>query len=167
MSSRQRCAERIDGRGEPAEADLIFPPTDLKRHPSFVEINGAINLRVRLVHAPDLVDGPGGVQQRDRRIKLERELGDIVRRQATQLGRFEGHPYLSVQGRIQGPFKTGHVRQVLEVATRRKSCQEGRKVRAILEQTRRYGRILAYVGVSRIAEKPFVHQTTNDWEGRL
>src|SRR5262244_2827585 len=98
MPSCQRCAERIDGGVEPAKADVIFPSTDLKRHSPCVEINGRINLLVCLVHAPDLVDGPERIQQRNRRGKLEGELGYLVRRQATQLGRIEGRAYLSVQG---------------------------------------------------------------------
>src|SRR5262249_38784496 len=96
MPSCQRRAERIDGRVEPAEAEVIFPPPDLKRYPPFVEINGGMHLLVLVVHSPNLVDGPGGVQQRHRWIKLECELGHVVRRQVTQLGRVKGHMYLGV-----------------------------------------------------------------------
>src|SRR5437867_12562993 len=104
MPSCQRRAERIDSRVQPVEADVIFPPTDLKRYLPLVEINGGMHLLVRLVHAPNLVDGPGGVQQCDRWIKLECELGHIMRRQVTQRGRVEGHMDLGVQGHMHGPF---------------------------------------------------------------
>src|SRR5262245_19643889 len=114
-------------------------------------------LLVCLVHAPDLVNGPGGVQQRDRWIKLQGKLGYVVRRQAAQLGRIEGHTYLGVQGHVHSPFEPSHVRQVCQVATRRKGRQESWKMRTILEQAWRLRRILPDVRISGIAEKPFVY----------
>src|SRR2546425_405127 len=123
LPGRQRCAEQSDGWVKPTEANVIIPPTNLETDVLLAEVQGGFNL-LRLVHAPNLIKGPGRAQERDRRIELERELGDLVRRKVPQLGRIEGRTYFSVPGRVQGPFESGHVREVHEVATRWKSRQE-------------------------------------------
>ena len=43
------------------------------------------------------------------------------------------------------------------MATRWKSCEECRKVRAILKQARRLGRVLPNVRIRGVAKKAFVH----------
>src|SRR5882724_4834304 len=87
LPGRQRCAEQSDGWVKPTEANVIIPPTNFETDVLLEEIQGGLNLFVHLVHAPNLINGPGRAQERDRRIELEGELGDLVRRKAPQLGR--------------------------------------------------------------------------------